>query len=188
MVHGTSAGVFAYGFGIASNLLLLPLYLRFWSVAAYGEWMALYSVVLYLGNLDFGVTTAAVNAATMAYAREDWPAFKRVQGTAFATSLVIAGLGGVVVATLCLFYFHVDRWLGLTVLGHRDARLVFCALAISLLASIPGNQLIAVYTATGEFAKYQWLYNAYTLFSCLAAAVALSLGAGPVSLAVVIAA
>jgi len=64
MLHGTGAGAVAYGLGIASNLLLLPLYLRFWSVAVYGEWMALYSVVNYIGSLDFGVTAAAVNAAT----------------------------------------------------------------------------------------------------------------------------
>ena len=47
-------------------------YLRYWSVAVYGEWMALYSVVMYFSNLDFGVTAAAINAATMAYARDDW--------------------------------------------------------------------------------------------------------------------
>ena len=64
LLHGTGAGAVAYGLGITSNLLLLPLYLRFWSVAVYGEWMALYSVVMYLGNLDLGVTAAAINAAT----------------------------------------------------------------------------------------------------------------------------
>src|SRR5712691_5693591 len=77
LLHGTGAGVAAYGLGIGSNLILLPLYLRFWSVALYGEWMALYSVVNYLANFDFGVTAAGVNAATTAHARSDWPAFKR---------------------------------------------------------------------------------------------------------------
>jgi O-antigen/teichoic acid export membrane protein len=185
MLHGTGAGAVAYGLGIGSNLLLLPLYLRTWSVAVYGEWMALYSVVNYLANLDFGLTTAAMNSATMAYAREDWKSFKRIQGTAWAASLVIAGFGGLLVITLSLFDFHVDQWLGLTVIGHREARLVFCCLAVSLLAGIPGRQLIAVYTATGEFARYQWLYNAYSLFSFMAVALALCLGAGPATLAAV---
>lgn len=188
MLHGTSAVAVGYGLGIGSNLLLLPLYLHFWSLAVYGEWMALYSVVNYLDSLDFGVTAAAITAARMAHASNDWDAFKRVQGTAWAAALVIAGLGGVMVAALSLFYFHMDRWLGLTVMGHRDARLVFCCLAFALLASIPGRQLIAVYTATGNFAKYQWLYNTYLLLSSIITAVALVAGASPVSLAVVIAA
>src|SRR5882762_10066615 len=160
LLHGTGAGVVSYGLGIGSNLLLLPLYLRFWSVAVYGEWMALYSMVYYLANLDFGVTAAGVNAATMAHARRDWPAFKRVQGTAWAASLVIAGLGIALIALPSLLFFRIERWLNLTALTPREARLVFCCLAISLLANIPGRQLITVYIAIGEFAKYQWLYNA----------------------------
>ena len=188
LLHGTGAGGFAYALGIVSNLLLLPLYLHHWSVALYGEWMALYSVVLYLGNLDFGVTAAAITAARMAYASNDWKAFKRVQGTAWAAALAIAGFGGVIVLCLSLFYFHVDGWLHLRVMGHRDARLIFCGLAFSLLASIPGRQLIAVYTATGSFVRYQWLYNAFTAFSTILTAVALILGASPVALAVLIAA
>ena len=187
MLHGTGAGAVAYGLGIVSNLLLLPLYLRFWSVAVYGEWMALYSVVMYLGNLDFGVTAAAINEATMAFARKDWDTFKRVQGTAWATSLLIAGIGSVLVIALSLFYFHVNRWLGLTVINQHDARFVFCGLSIALLANIPGRQLIAVYSAIGKFATYQWLYNAFAMFSVVVTAVALSVGADPVALAAVIA-
>jgi O-antigen/teichoic acid export membrane protein len=187
LLHGAGAGAVAYALGIGSNLLLLPLYLRFWSVAVYGEWMALYSVVNYLGSLDFGVTAAAINAATIAYARGDWREFKRIQGTAWAASLAIAGFGGILVCGLSLFYFHVDRWLGLNALSHSDSRLVFCGLAASLLANIPGRQLIAVYTATGEFAKYQWLYNAFSLFSLVTSATALTVGAGPSKLAAILA-
>ena len=72
-------------------------------------------------------------------------------------------------------------------MGHRDAHVVFCCLAFRFLANIPGRQLIAVYTATGQFAKYQWLYNTYSLLSGVTTAVALVVGARPVSLAVVIA-
>lgn len=188
VLHGTGAAAVSYGLGIASNLLLLPLYLRFWSVAAYGEWMAIYSIVNYLASLDFGVTTAAVNAATVAYARGDRPTFKRILGTAWAVSLVLAGFGGTIVAALSLFYFHVDHWLGLTVSGHAETRLVFCALAVSVLANIPGRQLITVYIATGEFAKFQWLQNAFILLTLLVTALALVAGAHPVALATVVAA
>lgn len=188
LFHGTGAGAVGYGLGIATNLLLLPLYLRAWSVPVYGEWMALYSVVNYLGSLDFGITTAAVNAATIAYARQDWPAFKRIQGTAWAASLAIAAAGGLATALLAAFYFHLDAWLGLRSLGHQESRLVICGLAVSLLANIPGRQLTAIFCAAGAFATYQWLNNAYTFISFLATAVALAFGARPVTLALVLAA
>ncbi|MDR3573741.1 MAG: hypothetical protein P4L50_07765 [Anaerolineaceae bacterium] len=183
MLHGTGASAVGYGLGIGSNLLLLPLYLHFWTVSVYGEWMALYSVVNYLSNLDFGVTSAAANAATIAYARKDWPEFKRIQGTAWAISLVFAGLGAALVIGLSLFYFHVNRWLGLTVINERDARLVFYGLSIALLANIPGRQLIAVFISIGKFPTYQWLYNAFALSSVIITAAGLIAGAQPVALA-----
>ena len=187
LLHGTGAGAAAYGLGIASNLILLPLYLRFWSVAVYGEWMALYSVVNYLANLDFGVTMAGANAATMAYARGDWIAFKRIQATAWAASLGIAGLGVALIVLPSMLFFHVERWLKLTALIPREARIVFCCLAISLLANIPGRQLIYVYVTIGEFAKFQWFYNAFFFASFAATAGVLIAGAGPVLVAAVIA-
>jgi O-antigen/teichoic acid export membrane protein len=186
LLHGAGAGAVSYGISIASNLLLLPLYLRFWSVAVYGEWMALYSTVNYLANLDFGLTFAAINSATIAYARGDIRTFKRLQGTTWAISLLIASIGILAVATLSLAYFHINQWLRLRVMDQSDARIVFCCLAISFLITIPGRQLISVYIAIGEFPRYQWLYNAFALFSLAATAIALAFGIGPRAIAVVI--
>jgi len=186
LLHGAGAGVVSYGISIAGNLLLLPLYLRFWSVAVYGEWMALYSAVNYLTNLDFGLTFAAINSATIAHARGDIRTFKRVQGTTWAISLLIAGIGIVAVVALSIAYFHINQWLGLRIMVQSDARIVFCCLAISFLITIPGRQMISVYIAIGEFPRYQWIYNALALFSLAVTAIALYLGAPPRILAVVI--
>jgi O-antigen/teichoic acid export membrane protein len=187
LLHGTGAGAVSYGLGVISNLLLLPLYLHYWSVSVYGEWVALYSVVNYLNNLDCGITTAATNAATVAFASKNWKDFKRIQGTAWAAALAIAGFGGLVVTALSLTYFHVDQWLGMTSMSHADARLVFFGLAISFLVNIPGRQLITVFIATGNFVKYQWLYNAFSFLTFIAITVGLISGAGPALLAAIVA-
>lgn len=188
LLHGAGAGVVSYLFGIASNLLLLPLYLRFWPVDVYGEWMALYSAVLYLGNLDFGITLAGVNAATMAYARRDWPELKRIQGTAWAASLTIAALGALLIAIPSLLFYPVERWLNLRALTPGEGRFVFFCLAMSVLVNIPGRQLIFAYISIGEFATYQWLYNLFAVLSCVAVAGSLIAGASPAQLAAVSAA
>jgi O-antigen/teichoic acid export membrane protein len=186
LLHGAGASAVSYGISIAGNLLLLPLYLRFWSVAVYGEWMALYSAVNYLVNLDFGLTFASINSATIAYARGDIRTFKRVQGTTWTLSVLIASLGILAVVALSVAYFQVNQWLGLRIMDKSDARIVFCCLAITFLMGIPGRQLIAVYIAVGEYPRYQWLYNALALSSLSATAIALAFGASPRILAVVI--
>lgn len=187
LLHGAGAGAVSYGLSIVGNLLLLPLYLRFWSVAVYGEWMALYSAVNYLASLDFGLTFAAINSATIAYARGDIRTFRRVQGTTWAISLLIAAVGILAVMALSVAYFHVNQWLGLRIMDQSDARIVFSCLAISFLINIPGRQLISVYIAIGEFPHYQWLYNALALLSLAVTAIALAFGAPPRTLAVIIA-
>jgi O-antigen/teichoic acid export membrane protein len=186
ILHGIGAGAVATALGIASNLLLLPLYLHSWTVAVYGEWMALYSVVNYLSTLDFGVTTAAVNAATMAYARANWPQFKRIQGTAWAASCALSALGALFVAVI-LAFFHVNRWLGLKTIGPHQSQLVFGYLAVALLIGIPGRQLGATFIALGEYAKYQWIYNAGVVLQSISIGIALLLGARPATLAAVVA-
>jgi O-antigen/teichoic acid export membrane protein len=186
LLHGAGAGAVSYGLSIVSNLLLLPLYLRSWSVAVYGEWMALYSTVNYLASLDFGLTFAAINSATIAYARGDMRTFKRVQGTTWVISLLIAIVGIFAVLTLSVAYFHINQWLRLRVMDQSDSQIVFCCLAISFLITIPGRQLISVYIAIGEFPRYQWLYNALAVFSLAVTAIGLAFGAPPRVLSVVI--
>ncbi len=186
MLHGISAGAIAMVLGVVSNLLLLPLYLRHWSVTVYGEWIALYSVVNYLGALDFSLTTAATNAAAHAYAAQDWAGFKRIQGTAWALSLGMAILGGLISAAI-LTFFKIHSWLGLKVISPHDSLFVFSALLLTLLISIPSSQVGSVYIALGEFAKYQWIYNAGQIITLLAIGISLLLGVNPVGLSVIIA-
>jgi O-antigen/teichoic acid export membrane protein len=148
--------------------------------------MALYSAVNYLTNLDFGLTFAAINSATIAYARGDIRTFKRVQGTTWAISLLIAAIGIFAIVALSVAYFHINQWLRLRVMDQSDARIVFCCLAISFIITIPGRQLISVYIAIGEFPRYQWIYNALALFSLAVISIALLLGTPPRTLAIVI--
>jgi O-antigen/teichoic acid export membrane protein len=170
---------------ILARLLLVPLYLKAWSVGTYGEWLALQSLVYYLANLDFGMSRAAVNAATMAYARGDWDEFKRVQGTAWAFALAVTGIATALIVVPSMV-FPVERWLGLREIGSLEARSVAACFAFSLVVTLAGKQLASVYIAIGEFATYQWLYNASAIASSVATALMLFLGARPGTIAAVI--
>jgi O-antigen/teichoic acid export membrane protein len=186
MIHGISAGVIATMLGIASNLLLLPLYLRHWSVTIYGEWMAIYSAVNYLAALDFGLTTAATNSAAHAYAAHNWSGFKRVQGTALGLSIGIAILGGLL-STAVLTFFSVHSWLAIKAMSSHDSRIVFAGLSLTFLIAIPSRQIGSTYIAIGEFAKYQWIYNTGQIFTLFVTAIALFIGVGPAGLSLTIA-
>jgi O-antigen/teichoic acid export membrane protein len=186
MLHGVGAGAIGTILGIVGNLLLLPLYLRHWSVTVYGEWMALYAIVNYLGTLDFGLTTAATNASAHAYAAQDWSLFRRINGTAWALSLCIAILG-VLISVFITTFFHIYSWLGIRVMSPQESRLVLVGLSLTFLIGIPSRQLGSTFIAMGEFATYQWIYNAGQALILLATGSALLLEASPVMVSITIA-
>ena len=82
------------------------------------------SAVNYLANLDFGLTFASVNLATIAHARGDIRTFKRVQGTTWTISVLIAVMGTLAVVALSVAYFRINVWLGLRVMD--QVRRVSC--------------------------------------------------------------
>jgi len=62
-------GIFASGFGQAVTILIqltgLPIFLHFWGVEKYGEWLILSAIPAYLAMSDFGFACVAANDMTM---------------------------------------------------------------------------------------------------------------------------
>jgi O-antigen/teichoic acid export membrane protein len=186
LAHGAGAQGAATAIQMLSTVLLVPLYLNSWSVPLFGEWMALYALVLYLNNLDIGIGAASLNAATMAYSRGDWEDFKRVQGAGWAISLALGAMGCLVVGIGAAFA-PLGSWLGLKSMLPGESRLVAFALGCSTALAIPGRQLTNVFTATGEYARAVWLQNLFAICNALATAALLLAGARPGLLALVLA-
>ena len=185
VIHGASATVGGQAIHAVNNLLLVPLFLRCWPVALYGEWLTLYALASYLNNLDFGITSAAISAATMAYARGDREDFNVIQGTAWAAALALFLAGACIVAIFVAF-FPVERWLALSHFSRFDAKVVVLCLALSVLLAIPSRQLLQVFVAIGQYPFYQWLLNSYSAASCLVIASLLLAGAAPCTVAMAI--
>ena len=53
------------------QLVQVPVFLHFWSVPLYGEWMIVTAIPSYLGVSNFGFGNVAGNEMTMMTARED---------------------------------------------------------------------------------------------------------------------
>ena len=164
VVHAFLAFFFGQGLGIVAALLLVPLYLRMWSPALYGEWLALYSVVAYLSNFDFGVQTYAVNRLTQAHSRGDLHEYRRVQHTAFAFYFFLALLGTFAVIGLA-YWLPIRSWFHISLTDHRSVWFIVVLLAAQFLWSMPASLLWSVYTTVGNLAKAQWVMNGANVLS-----------------------
>src|SRR6476620_6224668 len=73
--HRFAAGMSGQAFGrlvmAAATVICVPLMLRAWGAAGYGEWIAITSLASYLSYSNFGIVTPAVNEIVMAAGAND---------------------------------------------------------------------------------------------------------------------
>lgn len=182
MVTGLAALLCGQGIRTLGHLILVPLYLYYWSAAQYGEWLALFSLTAYLATFDLGVNTAGANRLTQEYARGDLAAYARYQASALAFYLGLATLGGIVIA-VAAWRLPVAERLGLRSISPRDAAWVVWLLGMQILLAMPVGFLSAIYRTTGRLAWSVWLGNAQTLATLAFVPVVLGLGGGMPALA-----
>lgn len=81
------------GFNLLIQFVLPPIFLRYYGVAKYGEWLVLSATLSYVGTLNFGITTYASNELTILRQRGELEQYRRLQAStlAFLLLLLVAG-------------------------------------------------------------------------------------------------
>lgn len=157
LMRGMTAGFAGQIIVTAGSLLLVPIYLAYWSPERYGEWLALFSLASYVMTLDPGFRQAVINRLAQAYAREDLGDYVRCQHSGLALYLGVAAIGTLLISSTA--WFFPGTWLGLRQTPLLEARWVIWFLTLQMLWSIPAGLVTAIYRTNGHFATAQWLAN-----------------------------
>jgi O-antigen/teichoic acid export membrane protein len=159
------------------SLVLVPLFLKYWSASMYGEYLALFAAVGYVSSLDIGMQWAAVNRLTRAYARNDLREYRCVLHSTFSFYVALATVTIVLVAVLA-WLLPLGRWIGLRQTNPTTATLVFILLATYVTCSTPMRLITASYQTMGNLARSQWMANGQQILAVLLSALALIFGGG----------
>jgi O-antigen/teichoic acid export membrane protein len=173
---------FAQIVNAAGNLLLVPLFLSYWSKEVYGEWMALSAVVAYYGTADLGMNAASGNALIKAYQRKEWQKYREIQASALLFYIGMACVITALAAATC-FLLPVTRWLGIVHIPRTAAVLVMCLLAGRIVWTMPAGQIWNIFRTTGNLSTSQWIANLQMLGVIVATAAVLCRGGGVTTLA-----
>ncbi len=183
-IHSAAAVLSGHVIARLGSLLLLPLFLRYWSAGPYGEYLALTAAASYLAALDFGLHMAAVTRLTQAYARGDIREYRSCQHSALFLHLALAaGATLVVLAAALLLPF--TPWLGLKEITTPTARVVLILAAMYVSWSMPSRLVTSLYQTTGNLARSQWISNAQQIVYVGITAGLLASGAGMIAIATV---
>ncbi len=159
-----------------SNLVAIPLYLRFLGKEEYGIWLATSSVTAYLGLLNLGITQTTATRFGASRATGDHDGARSVLGTGFWCFCrvtwplaALVALAGAIVPAEVMFR-------GLEAAGH--ARLIVTVAAGTMLLELPFSVLPACLRASGGIEAQQRIASVQTIARVIAGAGTLGLGAG----------
>jgi len=182
--RGLGATAFGYGFNLFAQIVSVPIFLRFWGVQLYGEWLVLSTVPGYFAMSDVGFSSVASNAMTMSVAEGDYEgALTTFQSTwLFITGLTVLALA---VGVAIVWLFPVERWINLSQMSHAEAATVITLLLLYVTVDLQGTLLAAGFRCVGLYAAGTFWGTILKFIELIALLLAVGLGASPPAAALV---
>ncbi len=146
------------------QLIQVPVFLHFWSVPLYGEWMIVISVPSYLNVSSIGFGNVAGNEMSMMTARGDQDGALRVfQSCWWFITFVCAAIIALLAVTL--YFIPAGKLLKLHAIGETDAKWIIFYLGCSVLLGQLETLLQSAYRCIGRYPYGSFLKSTFSLVS-----------------------
>jgi len=162
----------------AIQFIQVPVFLHFWSVPLYGEWLILNSIPTYLSFSNSGFGTVAGNDMTMLVAGGDRDsALKTFQSCWWLIVAICTALTALLSGAL--YFLPAARMLKIDHISETDTKWIIFYLAVSVLLAQLEQLLQSAYRSIGRYPYGAFVKSAMALaaFSCTLLSVALGKGA-----------
>ena len=176
--RGLGATALGYGFTLFAQVVSVPLFLKFWGVQLYGEWLVLSTVPGYFAMSDVGFSSVASNQMTMQVADGDYEgALTTFQSTWVFISVLTAFF--LIVGVTVVWLLPVERWINLSRLAHSDAATIITLLLLYVTVDLQGTLLEAGFRCVGRYASGTFWGTILRFVELVALLTAVGLGASP---------
>ncbi len=159
------------------QLIQVPVFLHFWSVPLYGEWMIVNSIPAYLSFSNVGFGSVAGNEMTMMVARDDREGALRIFQSCWWLIAIIC-TATIVVLSGALYFLPTTRLLKLSSISETDTKWIIFYLGVSVLVGQLEQLLQSAYRCVGRYPYGTFLKNLSSLFAFACMILAVALGAG----------
>jgi O-antigen/teichoic acid export membrane protein len=169
-----------------TQLVQVPVFLHFWSVPLYGEWMIVNSIPAYLSFSDIGFGTVAGNEMTMSTAVGDRDRALRIFQSCWWLIICLCSLVGVAFTTALYFFPFADTF-KLHAISSNDAKWIIFYLGCSVLLGQLEQLLQSAYTCVGRYPYGSFLKSSISLSAFALMMIPVALHRGPRDTALVFA-
>jgi len=166
------------------QLIQLPVFLHYWAMPVYGDWLIVTAVPTYLSFSTTGFGTVAGNEMTMMFARGDRESALRVFQSCW---VLIAGLCSSIILLLsgALYFLPAARLLGIGNLPETDTKWIIFYLGVSVLLGQLEQLLQSAYRSIGRYPFGTFVKSLMSLTAFGLTLVAVALHHGPRMVALV---
>ncbi len=177
-------GANAYGqlITILIQLVSVPLFLHYWGLELYGEWLILSAIPAYLALSDIGFASVAANDMTMRVANGDRKGALAVYQSIWMFISGVSVLVGAVLA-LAIYNLPVAAQFSISHISEVQTRQTLAVLMLYVLVGLQSGVLHAAFRAAGRYAYGTTLGNTVRLAEWVVSMVGLHLGGGVLAIA-----
>lgn len=162
---------------VAVQFIQIPLFLHFWGVEKYGEWIVLAGIPLSLAILDLGVTQASASKSAMEAGRQAWSDARDSLAIARIYAVYV-GLATVALVFASTLFVDWAQILKLSLVDSSTASVVLVTLALAFALNLQGGFLDAWMRAYNQAALSGFIVASLRVVETLMLAVLLSIGCG----------
>ena len=178
-------GANAYGqlITVVIQLASVPLYLHYWGVELYGEWLILSAIPAYLALSDIGFASVAANDMTMRVANGDRRGALGVYQSIWIFISSVSMLLGTAL-TLIIYVVPVNVQFSIRQINEEHTRQLLIVLMLYVFVGLQAGVLQAAFRAAGRYAYGTTLTNTVRLAEWAVTMVSLLLGGGVLDTAI----
>ena len=132
-----------------NQVILLPLYLHYWSLEIYGDWIVLSAISQFFASSDLGFTTIFTNDFTISHANKDYKICNQLLSNNYAFLFLIL-LPVIILCFVLVYSVNVVSALGLSYLTLSDSRVILILLVLHVFATMIGKVPNAIFRANSK--------------------------------------
>ncbi|HCT83632.1 MAG TPA: hypothetical protein DF296_00345 [Candidatus Margulisbacteria bacterium] len=178
LMYGVGANAFGQIITIISQIVSVPVFLGFWGINLYGEWLVLSAIPSYLSLSDIGFGSVAGNEMIMLVARGE----RKKALSVFQSSWVLISVISMIIilcSVLVMKLFPLGPVFHIKIMSAYDIQFVLFFLMLQILVSLQIVLMAAAYRAEKKYAKGIFILNTIRFSAFFALTLAVINGAQP---------
>lgn len=180
--RGTSAQVLFHAVQIIIRLAEVPLFIGFWGIHLYGEWLILAAIPTYLSLGDLGFVSAACREMSMRSSagkqKEALAVFQSTWALLLVISLII-----ILLVVFLIDIVQIENWFGFVSIHTRELKIILLLLSGHVLIDFQSGLLTGGFWCSGRYPLSIFWSTVTHVFEFCGIAIALSVGGTPIQAA-----